>query len=108
MQRAMAAPESRDPIRTDRPAHAAQAWHRAAEGLAQVSRVVPIVIAMEDAQLLDQSTVALLRHVQRLDAVGLIVLTIAADRLAPEDHLADWLSTLTALPSSHAAAGIEE
>lgn len=61
VQRAMLAPESRDPIRTDRPAQAAQAWRRAAEVLAQVSRVAPIVIAVEDAQLLDESTVALLR-----------------------------------------------
>ena len=108
VQRAMAAPDSRDPIRTDRPAQAAQAWRRAAEVLAKVSRVTPVVVAVEDAQLLDEPTVALLRHVQQLDAVGLIVLTIAADRLAPRDYLVEWLSTLTSCPPNRTPAGSEE
>lgn len=95
VRRALRAPEARDPFVTSRTSQADVAWHGAARLLAQLSRVVPIVIAVEDAQLLDEASVLLLRELHRSQGLGLILLTIASDRLADPDHLATWLGKLT-------------
>ena len=102
VERARLGLDEQDPIRTDRAQQAQRATVAAGQLLSRVSQLLPVVIAVEDAQLLDQQSVDLLRSVAAADeSTGLIVLTIAPDRRAKTDALTAWLRDLDARSGLH-------
>ncbi len=97
VDRALTAVDSADPLARFRTQRAVQQLETTARMLRQVSRVIPLVVAVEDAQLLDAHSLQLLRSLANGgSARGLIVLTIATDRTLTDDTLARWLTELSA------------
>ena len=65
--------------------------------LAAVSRAVPTVVAVEDAQLLDDHSVTMLRAWVRSELpAGMLILTEATDRPGPEVEWPRWRAELQA------------
>ncbi|HEV2887102.1 MAG TPA: tetratricopeptide repeat protein, partial [Jatrophihabitans sp.] len=82
-------------IITDGSVQARAQAERAGTILSAVSRVIPTVVVVEDAQFLDDHTVAMLRTWVRSELpVGLLVLTIATDRPGPGKEWRLWFDEL--------------
>jgi tetratricopeptide (TPR) repeat protein len=82
-------------LRTDGAAQARAGAEHAGSILAAVSHVLPTVVAVEDAQYLDDHTIAMLRAWVRSELpVGLLVLTVATDRPGPRGEWQTWQDEL--------------
>ena len=77
---------------TDR-SQAEAAAENDAQSLGLTASVLPVIIAVEDAQFLDRVSVSLLRRLCRQpNAAGLIVMTVDTDQPAADNAQTDWLN----------------